>query len=95
MRLMRSGRTKTAFAGAWPGSGLESHLGPAITLGLENERLQAELFAQLEELRASRARIVETADTLNAAGSNETSTTARSSACSRSAMTCGWRGQPL
>jgi len=48
-------------AGSAPG--LESHLGPAITLGLENERLQAELFAQLEELRASRARIVETADT--------------------------------
>jgi signal transduction histidine kinase len=63
MRLMRSGRTVAAVSHAGSVPGLESHLGPAITLGLENERLQAELFAQLEELRASRARIVETADT--------------------------------
>jgi signal transduction histidine kinase len=63
MRLMRSGRTVAAVSHAGSAPGLESHLGPAITLGLENERLQAELFAQLEELRASRARIVETADT--------------------------------
>jgi signal transduction histidine kinase len=34
----------------------------AAALALENERLQAELRAQLEELRASRARIVEAAD---------------------------------
>ena len=34
----------------------------AAGLALENERLQAELRARLEELRASRARIVETAD---------------------------------
>jgi len=63
MRLMKSGRTVAAVSHAGSVPGLESHLGPAITLGLENERLQAELFAQLEELRASRARIVETADT--------------------------------
>jgi signal transduction histidine kinase len=34
----------------------------AAGLALENERLQAELRANLEELRASRARIVEAAD---------------------------------
>ena len=34
----------------------------AAALALENERLQAELRARLEELRASRARIVEAAD---------------------------------
>jgi signal transduction histidine kinase len=41
---------------------LEGAIGPALLLALENERLQAELLAELEELRASRARIVETAD---------------------------------
>jgi signal transduction histidine kinase len=61
-RLMRNGRTVAAVSHAGAAPGLDSHLGPAITLGLENERLQAELLAQLEELRASRARIVETAD---------------------------------
>ena len=35
----------------------------AAGLALENERLQAELRARLEDLRASRARLVETADT--------------------------------
>jgi signal transduction histidine kinase len=59
---MRSGRTVAAVSHAGSAPGFESHIGPAITLGLENERLQAELLAQLEELRASRARIVETAD---------------------------------
>jgi signal transduction histidine kinase len=34
----------------------------AVRLGLENERLQAEVRAQLEDLRASRARIVEAGD---------------------------------
>jgi signal transduction histidine kinase len=41
---------------------LEREIGPAVRLGLENERLQAESLAQLEELRASRARIVDTGD---------------------------------
>ena len=41
---------------------LERHIGAAVRLGLENERLQAEVLARLEELRASRARIVETGD---------------------------------
>jgi signal transduction histidine kinase len=61
-RVTRSGRTIAAISHAGAASGLESHLGPAIALGLENERLQAELLAQLRELRASRARIVENAD---------------------------------
>lgn len=60
--VTRSGRTIAAISHAGAASGLESHLGPAIALGLENERLQAELLAQLGELRASRARIVENAD---------------------------------
>ena len=37
-------------------------IGAAVRLALENERLQAELLAQVEELRISRARIVETGD---------------------------------
>ena len=41
---------------------LEREIGTAVRLGLENERLQAEVLAHLEELRASRARIVETGD---------------------------------
>jgi signal transduction histidine kinase len=41
---------------------LEREVGPAVRLGLENERLQAEVLAQLEEIRDSRARIVETGD---------------------------------
>jgi signal transduction histidine kinase len=61
-RLMRSGRTVAVISHAGAAPGLESHIGPAIALSLENERLQAELLARLEELRASRARIVETAD---------------------------------
>ncbi|MFN2592710.1 MAG: sensor histidine kinase [Candidatus Dormibacteria bacterium] len=38
-------------------------VGAAAALALENERLHAQLRAQLEEVRASRTRIVETADT--------------------------------
>jgi signal transduction histidine kinase len=41
---------------------IESEMGAAVRLALENERLQAEGLAQLEELRASRTRIVETGD---------------------------------
>ena len=42
--------------------GLLEAAGAAARLALENERLQAELRAQLAELRASRTRIVETGD---------------------------------
>jgi signal transduction histidine kinase len=41
---------------------LQRELGSAVRLGLENERLQAEALAHLADLRASRARIVETGD---------------------------------
>ena len=44
------------------GPGLESEIGSAARLAVENERLQAELLAQLDGLRASRARIVERGD---------------------------------
>jgi signal transduction histidine kinase len=60
--LTRDNRRIAAVDHAGTGPALEDHLGPAIVLGLENERLQAELLARLDELRASRARIVETAD---------------------------------
>jgi signal transduction histidine kinase len=42
--------------------GLVEAVSAAAGLALENERLQAELRARLDELRASRARIVESAD---------------------------------
>jgi signal transduction histidine kinase len=41
---------------------LELETGAAVRLALENERLRAELLAQLHDLRGSRARIVETGD---------------------------------
>jgi signal transduction histidine kinase len=43
-------------------SDLEREIGSAARLAVENERLQAEVFAQLADLRASRARIVERGD---------------------------------
>ncbi len=45
-----------------PAPGSIKEMGPAMRLGLENERLQAEVLARLEELRESRARIVQTSD---------------------------------
>jgi signal transduction histidine kinase len=42
--------------------GLVAAVGSAARLALENERLQAEVRASLEEVRASRARILEAAD---------------------------------
>jgi hypothetical protein len=61
-RLSRDGRTIAVVSHAGGVPDLERHLGPSVLLGLENERLQAEVLARLEELRVSRARIVETAD---------------------------------
>jgi signal transduction histidine kinase len=43
--------------------GLLQEATAAARLAIENERLQAELRAQLEELKASRTRIIETGDT--------------------------------
>jgi signal transduction histidine kinase len=45
-----------------PGGDLDRLLGPAARLAIENEALRAEVLAQLEQLRRSRARIVATAD---------------------------------
>jgi len=61
-RLTRNGRPIAAISHSAADPGIETRIGPAIRLGLENERLQAELLAQLGELRASRARVVEAAD---------------------------------
>jgi signal transduction histidine kinase len=41
---------------------LERELGSAARLAIDNERLRAEVLSRLHDLRASRARIVETAD---------------------------------
>jgi signal transduction histidine kinase len=49
-------------AGIVDGAVLERELRPAARLAVENERLQAEVLAELEELRRSRARIVERSD---------------------------------
>jgi len=44
------------------GPGVQEEIGAAARLAVENERLQAEVLARLEDLRASRARIIETGD---------------------------------
>jgi signal transduction histidine kinase len=51
-----------SHGGAFTELEFEREIGPAVRLGLENERLQAEVLAQIDQLRASRARIVETGD---------------------------------
>ena len=56
---------------------------PAAGIALENGRLQAELRARVNELSASRARIIEAGEK-SAGGSSGTCTTARSSDSSRS-----------
>jgi signal transduction histidine kinase len=45
-----------------PPGELREHLGPAARLAIDNERLRAETLAELADLRASRVRIVESAD---------------------------------
>jgi signal transduction histidine kinase len=52
----------THDAGSVDGAVLERGLRPAARLAVENERLQAEVLAELEDLRRSRARIVERGD---------------------------------
>jgi signal transduction histidine kinase len=61
-RLVRNGREVAAITHTAALADLERELGAAVRLALENERLQAEVLAQLEDLRVSRARIVETGD---------------------------------
>jgi signal transduction histidine kinase len=60
--LAHDGRTVALVAHATSVAELERELGAAIRLALENERLRAEVLAQLDDLRASRTRIVETGD---------------------------------
>jgi signal transduction histidine kinase len=60
--LVRDGRTVAVVVHAAAVADLEREIGAAVRLALENERLQAEVLSQLEDLRASRARIVETGD---------------------------------
>ena len=63
--LVSEGRTLAVAAhrpGLFDDVGLGQELASAARLALDNDRLQAELRAQLEDLRASRARIVEAGD---------------------------------
>jgi signal transduction histidine kinase len=63
--LVRDGR-EVALLGHRPGLlddvGLADHVASAARLALDNERLQAEVRAQLEDLRASRARVIAAGD---------------------------------
>jgi signal transduction histidine kinase len=60
--LVRDGRRIAVVAHTAALPDLERELGAAVRLALDNERLQAEALAQLDQLRASRVRIVETGD---------------------------------
>jgi signal transduction histidine kinase len=60
--LVRDGRRIAVVAHTAALPDLERELGAAVRLALENERLQAEALAQLDQLRASRVRIVQTGD---------------------------------
>src|SRR5215218_3986419 len=60
--LIRDGRRIAVVSHTAALPELELELGAAVRLALENERLQAEALAQLDQLRASRVRIVETGD---------------------------------
>jgi signal transduction histidine kinase len=60
--LVRDGRRVAVIEHAADVAELEREIGAAVRLALENERLQAEVLAQLHDLRVSRARIVETGD---------------------------------
>jgi signal transduction histidine kinase len=61
--LVRDGRRIALVTHTAALPDLERQIGAAVRLALENERLQAEVLAQLDQLRASRVRIVETGDT--------------------------------
>ena len=63
--LVRSGRTVALLrhrAGLLDDPGLVSEVAAAARLGMENERLHAEVLAQLDDLRAAQARIVAAGD---------------------------------
>jgi signal transduction histidine kinase len=60
--LVRDGRRVALVTHAAAVPELEREIGASVRLALENERLQAEVLAQLHDLRLSRTRIVETGD---------------------------------
>jgi signal transduction histidine kinase len=60
--LVRDGRRIAVVSHTVALPDLEQAIGAAVRLALENERLQAEALAQLDQLRASRVRIVKTGD---------------------------------
>jgi signal transduction histidine kinase len=60
--LVREGRRMAVVSHTAAVPDLERAIGAAVRLALENERLQAETLAHLDQLRASRVRIVETGD---------------------------------
>jgi signal transduction histidine kinase len=63
--IARGGHTLASVshdAALLDGDELEHQIGSAARLAIDNERLQAEVLAQLDELRRSRARIVEAGD---------------------------------
>jgi signal transduction histidine kinase len=63
--IVRGGRTLAVVshdATLLDADELEHEIGSAARLAIDNERLQAEVLAQLDELRSSRARIVEAGD---------------------------------
>jgi hypothetical protein len=62
--LVRDGRQIALVTHTAAPPDLERELGAAVRLALDNERLQAEVLDQLDQLRASRVRIVETGDTV-------------------------------
>jgi signal transduction histidine kinase len=61
-RLVRDGRQVAVVTHTVAVAELEREIGAAVRLALENERLQAEVLAQLQDLRVSRTRIVESGD---------------------------------
>jgi signal transduction histidine kinase len=63
-------------------------LAAAASIEVERSRLEAQLRARVDELRASRARVIEAADEAGG-GSSATCTTAPSSASSRPRSACG------
>jgi signal transduction histidine kinase len=63
--LVRGGQTVALLAhrpGLLDDPGLVEQIAATVRLALDNERLQAQVYAQLQDLRASRARIVERGD---------------------------------
>ena len=60
--LVRAGRRIALVSHGSTVAELEQEIGAAIRLGIENERMRAEVLGRLAELRASRTRIVESGD---------------------------------